>query len=376
MSESSAPTGTDHDSGHMAAALSLARRALGSVWPNPAVGCVLLDREGRVVGRGSTQPGGRPHAETQALAQAQGRAKGGTAYVTLEPCAHHGQTPPCAEALIAAGIVRAVVAIEDPDPRVAGRGVAALRAVGIAVELGVGRAQTEEINQGFFTRLKHGRPLVTLKLATSLDGRIALASGESRWITAEAARRRGHWLRATHDAVLVGAGTALADNPMLTCRLPGLASRSPVRILVDPNLRVPVTAQLYRKGEAVLLWVVANPGPELESRRSRAAPHVSFIEIPPRPDGRLDMVAVLAELGRRGLTRLLVEGGSRMAAALLEADLVDRLAWFRAPVLIGADGLPAAALMGLDRLDRAPRFRLAAMERLGPDLLESYLRGD
>jgi diaminohydroxyphosphoribosylaminopyrimidine deaminase/5-amino-6-(5-phosphoribosylamino)uracil reductase len=360
----------------MAAALGLARRALGRAWPNPAVGCVILDAEGRVAGRGHTGQGGRPHAETGALLQAADRARGGTAYVSLEPCAHHGQTPPCAEALIAAGIARAVVALEDPDPRVSGKGLDLLRKAGIAVALGAGRAEAEEINAGFFTRIRQGRPLVTLKLATSLDGRIALASGESKWITGEAARRRGHWLRATHDAVLVGAGTALSDDPQLTCRLPGLEARSPVRVLIDPNLRVPPTAKLYAEARSVPLWVIAAPGaPEPDAAAQRGL-GTEILRLPTGPDGRPSAAEMLTALGARGITRLLVEGGSRMAAALLDAGVVDRMAWFRAPVLIGADGLPAAALLGLDRLAAAPRFRLTGVEQLGPDLLESYARED
>jgi diaminohydroxyphosphoribosylaminopyrimidine deaminase/5-amino-6-(5-phosphoribosylamino)uracil reductase len=360
----------------MGAALALAKRALGRSWPNPAVGCVILDAEGRVAGRGHTGQGGRPHAETEALAQAGARARGGTAYVTLEPCAHHGQTPPCAEALIAGGLSRAVVAIEDPDPRVAGRGLDLIRQAGIEVSLGVGREEAAEINAGFFTRIRHGRPLVTLKLATSLDGRIALASGESKWITGEAARRRGHWLRATHDAVLVGAGTALSDDPQLTCRLPGLDARSPVRVLIDPNLRVPPTAKLYREARSVPLWVVAAPGAPDGEAAARHALGAEILRPPAGPEGRPSPAAMLQALGARGITRLLVEGGSRMAAALLDSGLVDRMAWFRAPVLIGADGLPAAALLGLDRLTAAPRFRLTGVEQLGPDLLESYARDD
>src|SRR6266705_1008472 len=215
----------------MRAALALARRGLGRVWPNPAVGCAIV-KDGRVVGRGWTQPGGRPHAETEALARAGGAAHGATAYVTLEPCCHSGRTPPCADALV-------VAALEDPDPRVVGGGLARLRAAGIAVEAGLCAAEAAEINAGFFQRVRLGRPLVTLKLATSLDGRIATASGESRWITGPAARERAHLLRVTHDAILVGTDTVLADNPQLTCRLPGLGHRSPVRIAIDRELRIP-----------------------------------------------------------------------------------------------------------------------------------------
>ncbi len=360
----------------MAGALALARRALGQAWPNPAVGCVILDPAGRVVGRGWTGSGGRPHAETEALARAGEQARGGTAYVALEPCAHHGQTPPCTDALIAAGLRRVVVAVEDPDPRVSGRGIDLLSKAGIEVALGIGRREAEEVNTGFFTRIRQGRPLVTLKLATSLDGRIALASGESKWITGEAARRRGHWLRAAHDAVLVGAGTALSDDPQLTCRLPGLEIRSPVRVLIDPNLRVATTAKLYQEARVTALWVVAAPGaPETEAAARRAT-GAEIVRLPAGPDGRPSAATVLQALGARGITRLLVEGGSRMAAALLDVGLVDRMAWFRAPVLIGADGLPAAAVLGLDHLAAVPRFRLTGVERLGPDLLESYARDD
>src|SRR5947207_3648663 len=239
----------------MRAALALGRRGLGTVWPNPAVGCVIA-KEGRVVGRGWTQPGGRPHAETEALARAGEAARGATLYVTLEPCCHWGRTPPCADALIAAGLRRVVVALEDPDPRVAGGGLARLRAAGIGVEVGLGAAEAAEINAGFVNRVRLGRPLVTLKLATSLDGRIATASGESRWITGPAARERAHLLRATHDAILVGTDTVLADNPQLTCRLPGLAGHSPLRVVLDRQLRIPPSARLLADARQVPTWIV------------------------------------------------------------------------------------------------------------------------
>src|SRR5712691_553149 len=242
----------------MRAALALARRGLGNVWPNPAVGCVIA-RNSKVVGRGWTQPGGRPHAETEALARAGGAAQGATAYVTLEPCSHWGRTPPCADALIAAAVGRVVVAIEDSDPRVAGGGLARLRAAGIAVETGLGAADAAEINAGFLQRVRLGRPLVTLKLATSLDGRIATAAGESRWITGPAARDHAHLLRATHDAILVGTGTVLADDPQLTCRLPGLAGCSPVRVVLDRQLRIPPGADIIAEARQVPTWLVTLP---------------------------------------------------------------------------------------------------------------------
>ncbi len=369
------------DLAHMQAALGLARRGLGRVWPNPAVGCVIL-RPGAagdaspdiVVGRGWTQPGGRPHAETEAIARAAAAAEGATAYVTLEPCAHHGRTPPCAEALIAAGIARCVVATGDPDPRVSGAGIERLRAAGIDTVVGLCRDEAEELNAGFFARIRLGRPLVTLKLATTLDGRIATHAGESRWITGEAARARAHLLRAQHDAVMVGAATALADDPQLTCRLPGLEDRSPVRVVMDAHLRLPLTARLVAGAGAAPTWIIAHQGADPVRRRAFESCGVEVIEAELDADGNLSLPAALAALGARGITRLLVEGGSRLSAALLRADLVDRLAWFRAARIIGGDGLPAAAAFGVDRLDQAPGFVPLSVVRVGEDVLETYRR--
>lgn len=362
-----------NDAHYMRAALTLARRGLGTVWPNPAVGCVLV-KDGEVVGRGWTQPGGRPHGETEALARAGARAKGATAYVSLEPCCHHGKTPPCADALIEAGIARAVVAIEDPDPRVAGRGLARLRTAGVAVETGPGAAEAAEINAGFLMRLSHGRPLVTLKLAATLDGRIATASGESQWITGEAARQRAHLLRASHDAVMVGVGTVIADDPLLTCRLPGLEARSPVRIVIDGSLRTPLTAKLIAEAKKVPTWIVHRHGADAIRCQTMRDCGVELIEIPVSETVEMDLAVAFAELGKRGLTRVLVEGGAGLAGELLEADLVDRLAWFHAPTLIGGDGLPAVAAFGVETLSAAPRFRRVALETVGEDVLETLTR--
>ncbi|MGF1611628.1 MAG: bifunctional diaminohydroxyphosphoribosylaminopyrimidine deaminase/5-amino-6-(5-phosphoribosylamino)uracil reductase RibD [Kiloniellales bacterium] len=362
---------------HMQAALTLARRGLGRVAPNPAVGCVIV-RDGRVVGRGWTQPGGRPHAETEALAAAEnhapGAAKGATAYVSFEPCAHHGKTPPCCEALIAAGIARCVVAIEDPDPRVAGRGLAALREAGIDVTLGPLAEQASLLNAGFLMRLAEGRPLVTLKLATSLDGRIATRSGESRWITGPLARSRGHLLRAQHDAVLIGSNTAMADNPRLDVRLPGLEDRAPLRIVLDGHLRLPLTHDLVaRAGERPTCLITLH-----DNDPARLAAYsdlgLEVIEVPPDEDGRPDLTAALQALGKRGLTRLLVEGGGHVAAGLLRAGLVDRLAWFRAPRAIGGDGIAGIGGLGLERLAEAPVFRRLSVTTTGEDLVETYQR--
>jgi diaminohydroxyphosphoribosylaminopyrimidine deaminase/5-amino-6-(5-phosphoribosylamino)uracil reductase len=361
-----------HDIAHMRAALALARRGLGRVWPNPAVGCVIVN-DGRVVGRGWTQPGGRPHAETEALARARHAARGATAYVSLEPCSHHGKTPPCAEALIAAGIARVIAAVEDPDPRVSGRGIARLRNAGIAVESGLCAVEAAELNAGFSSRIKAGRPLVTLKLATSLDGRIATASGESRWITGPAARDQAHLLRATHDAVLVGAGTALADDPQLTCRLPGLGDRSPLRVVVDRQLRLPATLRLFTDAHVVPTWVATAASADPSRRAALAMRGVKVIEAETAAAG-IDLAALLQQLGGEGLTRLLVEGGGQLAAALLRARLVDRLVWMHAPLAIGGDGIPAIAALELRQLAGAPRFGLLSREAAGDDVIDTYRR--
>jgi len=354
-------------------ALDLAQRALGQVWPNPAVGAVLV-KDGHVVGEGWTQKGGRPHAEAVALEAAGAEARGATLYVTLEPCAHHGKTPPCADAIIAAGVVRVVAAIEDPDPRVQGRGFARMRAAGLAIDVGEGAVAARETNLGFFLRLASGRPMVTAKLATSLDGRIATHGGESRWITGEAAREQGHRLRADHDAIMIGVGTALADDPLLTCRLPGLEGRSPIRIVVDSRLRLPLTSQLVRTARTVPTWILALPDGDPPRRDALADLGVSVLEVPAEEVGRPDIAAGLRELGSRGLTRVLVEGGGRLIASLLAADGIDRLAWFRAPVVIGGDGVPGVAALGIERLAEAPRWRRTGLTGLGDDVMETYAR--
>lgn len=364
-------TSAASDIDHMRAALALARRNLGTTWPNPSVGCVLV-RDGNVVGRGWTQPLGRPHAETEALRRAGAAAAGATAYVTLEPCSHHGKSPPCAEALIAARIARAVVAVGDPDPRVAGGGLAALKRAGIALETGLLAEEAAELNAGFFLRLREGRPLVTLKAATTLDGRIATHRGESRWITGETARRRAHALRAEHDAILVGVGTALSDDPDLTCRLPGLAARSPVRIIVDPRLRLPLTARVVRSARQVPTWIVAYADADDSRRAAFEECGIELIDAVPVSGDRPDMHAMLRALGERGLTRVLVEGGGRIAGALLAEGLIDRLIWFRAAQIMGGDGIPVAAAFGVDRLDQAPRFVRRSAEPCGEDVLETY----
>jgi diaminohydroxyphosphoribosylaminopyrimidine deaminase/5-amino-6-(5-phosphoribosylamino)uracil reductase len=350
----------------MRAALTLACRGLGRVAPNPAVGCVLV-KDSRVVGRGWTQPGGRPHAETEALGRAGGQARGATAYVSLEPCSHHGATPPCVEALISAGIARCVVALGDPDKRVAGRGLARLREAGVDVAEGPLADAAEEVNAGFLVRLREGRPLVTLKLATTLDGRIATLAGESRWITGEAARAHVHLLRAGHDAVMVGGGTALADDPRLDVRLPGLEDRAPLRIVLDGGLRLPSTHDLVARAGSQPTLLCTRAGHPADRRQALSDKGVEVLEVETDGEDVLPVHDILQALGRRGLTRLLVEGGGRLAASLF-------LVWFHAPGVIGGDGVPAVGGFGLERLAELSRFQRRSVAPVGADLVESYAR--
>ncbi|HEY5299733.1 MAG TPA: bifunctional diaminohydroxyphosphoribosylaminopyrimidine deaminase/5-amino-6-(5-phosphoribosylamino)uracil reductase RibD [Acetobacteraceae bacterium] len=380
------------DEAHMRAALALAGRNLGATWPNPSVGCVIV-RDGRVVGRGSTQPGGRPHAETVALGRAGGQARGATVYVTLEPCCHWGKTPPCTGVLIEAGVARVVIGTRDPDARVNGQGIATLRAAGIDVTVGVLAREAADSIAGFAMRVRNGRPLVTLKLASTLDGRIATRTGESRWITGESARRMTHALRGRHDAVMVGIGTVLADDPDLTCRLAGFRSSPPVRIVADSSLRTPPSARVLSADAPTWLLARADADPGRRSAVEARVIKVGSPETPPPsplPQGEgglpnvvppplagggrgrgepLDLPAALGALGAAGLTSVLVEGGAGLAASLLRANLVDRIAWFHAPSIMGGDGFPAVRDLGLASLADLPRFRRRSAIALGDDML-------
>lgn len=355
------------DARFMAHALALAARGVGRVWPNPAVGCVVV-RDGIVVGRGCTADGGRPHAEPRALAQAGPRARGATAYVTLEPCAHHGRTPPCADALIAAGISRVVVAQRDPDPRVNGGGVAMLRAAGLDVVEGVMETEARALQAGFLSRVTRGRPLLTLKLALTLDGRIATASGESRWITGPAARAHVHGQRARHDAVMVGAGTARADDPQLTVRGMGDVPQ-PVRVVLSRRLNLPQDSAMTRGAAPV--WMVHGDAPT-DRCKAFSARGVTLLACPAGPGGHIDLGAALAALGDRGLTRVYCEGGGTLAASLLAQGLVDRLDCYTAGTALGAEGTPGLGAMGISALTEAPRLRLVDVRRLGDDILHRW----
>jgi len=348
---------------HMHHALGLAARALGRVAPNPAVGCVIVSPTGRVVGRGWTQPGGRPHAETMALAQAGDAARGSTAYVTLEPCAHLGQTSPCADALIKAGISRVVAAVEDPDPRVKGKGFAMLRAAGVEVDIGVMQEEATALNAGFFARIERDRPLVTLKIAQDRAGHTIPPPGAPRWITDEESRRFAHLLRAQHDAILVGIGTVLADDPMLDCRLPGLEDRSPIRIVLDTHLRLPESAKLVQSARKIptMVFMASEGGDHLRAHG------VDVLRVMHGPDGRPDLTAILGVLAGRGVTRLLVEGGATIISAFLAAGFADRLEIFTA-----SGDLGSGASGRIEGLADPTRFEKAATRRFGSDVLETW----
>lgn len=361
------------DLAHMRTALALAARGLGNTWPNPAVGCVIVTRgsdAGRIVGRGWTQPGGRPHAERRALDQAGAVARGATAYVTLEPCAHHGHTPPCAEGLIAAGVARVVSALTDPDPRVAGRGHAMLRAAGIEVVEQVMAAEARALNAGFLKRVEQGLPFVTLKLASTLDGRIATHSGESRWITGPAARRAVHAMRLAHDAVLVGSGTARADDPDLTVRDMG-AVRQPVRIVIDSRLSHALDSRLGRTAGQHPVWLVHTDAAPLAARQGWSATGARLIAVP-SDGGHVDLRAAMQALAAEGLTRIFCEGGADLAAGLIRAGLVDELAQFSAGALIGAEGRAALGPLGCAALADAPRLTLLSATPVGADVLTRW----
>ena len=373
----------------MRVAIALAERHVGGTWPNPSVGCVIAQKtqistqfgavvknNPIIVGRGVTARGGRPHAETIALAEAGKRAEGATAYVTLEPCCHHGGTPPCADALAHSGIKRVVIGMIDPDPRIDGGGVARLRLLGIEVDyLALGDELAERcqaVVAGFVSRVRRGRPLVSVKFATSLDGRIATASGESRWITGQAARQRGHLLRARHDAIMIGAETALADNPSLECRLPGMADFSPIRIVLDGRLRLPLTSQLVQSAKQRATWIFTDQKFLADSaHRGKIDSYqelgVKIDGVSRDRDGNLDISAILSLLAARGLTSVLVEGGGKLINNFLRQNLYDRLYWFRAPFIIGGAGLAAVPddvhKAGL-ALAHLPRLALIGEENL------------
>ncbi len=363
------------DQRFMQLALSLGRRGQGRTWPNPAVGAVVV-KDGVIVGRGWTQPGGRPHAEREALARAGEAARGAALYVTLEPCSHFGKSPPCADAVIASGIVRVVSAIEDPNPEVAGQGHAKLRAAGIAVDIGPGAVEAAHDHAGHFQRVRDKRPHVILKLAVSPDDKIAAAGHTPVAITGEAAKARVHLLRAQCDAILVGIGTVLSDDPVLTCRLPGMEPRSPVRVVLDRALRIPGTSKLVHSARETPLWVMTSNLSEAPAAMKLGAAGAQVIRVPisTSPPPGLDLAAVLHALAGMGITRLLVEGGARVASSFVAAGLVDEVWLLRGAHPVGADGVPALEALPLTAITRSPAFKLRASETLQSDTMTIYER--
>jgi len=364
------PASAADDARYMQMALTLGRRGLGNAWPNPAVGAVIV-KDGVIIARGWTQAGGRPHAEIEALRRAKKAAQGATMYVTLEPCSHQGKSPPCADAIIRAGIARVVSAMEDPNPEVAGQGHERLRSKGVAVEVGLGAEEARRAHIGHMTRVTKGRPHVMLKLALSADGKVGLAGRKPIALSGEEARTRVFQMRAQSDAILVGIGTVLADNPQLTVRLPGMEEHSPVRVVLDSQLRVPLATSVVATVRETPTWVFTSNNPSAIAEEILQQKGCKVFRVGER-NGQLDVAEVLKTLGEQGITRLMVEGGSKIAASLIAADLVDEAVLIRADKSIGVgidpfEGLPLEALTG--------KLAARVSERLGSDTLDHYERG-
>jgi len=363
--------GAATDERWMRLAISLGARRLGQTWPNPAVGCVIV-KNGRVLARAATAPGGRPHAETQALNGLD--ATGATVYVSLEPCAHTGTTPPCAQALINASVGRVVFALRDPDPRVDGRGADMLRAAGIEVSGPVLEGQARAVNLGFVTSKTKNRPAVTLKLATSFDGRIATAGGRSQWITGPQARHFVHAMRANHDAVMVGAGTARADDPSLTQRGLGI-THQPVRVVISSDLDLPLDGALAGAIAQSPLWLVHGPEAPKPVKTAWAAKGAVLIGAACSTEG-LDLTDVMHRLAKRGITRVFCEGGGQLAGGLLRSKLVDRLVGFTAGMALGGDGRASIGALNLDAISETQAFDLESLRRIGDDIMHVWNAAD
>jgi diaminohydroxyphosphoribosylaminopyrimidine deaminase/5-amino-6-(5-phosphoribosylamino)uracil reductase len=369
---SAAPIDEKDDERFMRLALALGRRTLGRTWPNPAVGAVVV-KDGVIVGRGWTQPGGRPHAETQALKRAGKLAEGATLYVSLEPCSHKGKTPPCADAIIRAGVVRVVSAMEDPNPEVAGAGHAKLTAKGIQVDVGLGAGEAQRIHAGHVRRIIDGRPHILLKMAVSSDDKVGAAGRRPVAISGEAARERVFQMRAHNDAIMVGVGTVLSDNPALTCRLPGMFELSPVRVVLDSQLRVPLASHVIATVRETPTWVFgsASASPIAEEILTERGAKVFRVG---SKDGRLDLTEVLKHLADEGITRVMVEGGPTVAASLVKADLVDEAVLLRSDKPIGADGIDPLADTPFRMLTHSVNLAMSGSEQLGPDRIEYFER--
>jgi diaminohydroxyphosphoribosylaminopyrimidine deaminase / 5-amino-6-(5-phosphoribosylamino)uracil reductase len=365
---------TADDFRFMARALQLAERGRYTTDPNPRVGCVIV-HGGEIVGEGYHQRAGEPHAEIYALQQAGERAAGATLYVTLEPCSHHGRTPPCADAVIAAGVARVVAAMVDPNPLVSGQGLARLAAAGIPVEEGCLAAEAERLNRGFVQRMRAGRPWLCCKLAASLDGRTAMESGESQWITGSAARADVQRLRAQSSAIITGVGTVLADDPSLTVRLEGEDSRQrqPLRVILDPRLSTPPTAKMLALPGATLIVTACRQGAPRQQLETAGA---EVLLLPQGPDA-IDLAALSGELARRGCNELLLESGATLSGAYLRAGLIDELILYLAPKLMGSQARPLFHTPGLELLADAPALKIDEITHLGSDIrIRAYLKRD
>ncbi len=342
-------THSQADINYMNLALALAKRAVGNVSPNPAVGCVIV-KNNQIISVGITAPGGRPHAETIAIEKAGDNARGATAYVTLEPCCHIGKTSPCTDALIAAGIKRVVIATIDEFHKVNGGGIKQLKEAGIEVLLGVCEEESQRINAGFFSVHRNNRPYITVKIATSLDGKIATKTGDSKWITGDIARRYAHLLRAQNDAIIVGSGTVIGDNPELTCRLPGLEKESPIRVILQGKRKISPDCKLLKSSENVPVW-------QFEAEDS---------------NGQVNLAKMLQMLAEKGMTRVLVEGGQKILQSFLEQKLIDELVWIRAPIIVGNDGIAAISGLGIEEITSTINPGKVVSRKLGNDTLEIY----
>jgi diaminohydroxyphosphoribosylaminopyrimidine deaminase/5-amino-6-(5-phosphoribosylamino)uracil reductase len=358
----------------MAAAIAYGRRGLGTTAPNPAVGCVIV-RDGVIVGRGATQAGGRPHAETEAIRDAGEKARGATLYVSLEPCSHHGVTPPCADAIVEAGLARVVSAIEDPDRRVAGRGHAKLVEAGIGLRVGIGATEARRLTLGHILRVTEGRPMVTLKLAETSDGFAAGGEHDPRlMITGQAANGRVQILRAMHDAIMVGVGTALADDPLLTVRSPGMNDRRPLRVVLDTHLRLPATSRIAVTARERRTLVIAGRDAPVEKQLALEALGIEIERVDDMPDRHVDLAQALRALGRRGITRVFSEGGPTVAADLIARDMADEVVVFTSPKPFARAGIPALDPVSRETLGDARHYRLFATGHAGIDTYRHFER--
>ena len=371
MNEQLASTGQPDDERFMRLALALGRRNLGHTWPNPAVGAVIV-KDGVVIARGWTQEGGRPHAEVEALRRAKKATQGATMYVSLEPCSNQSKTPPCADAIIRAGIARVVSAMEDPNPEVAGQGHERLRAKGITVEVGLGAEEARRIHAGHVMRVTKGRPHVTLKLAISADGKAGLAGRRPAVISGEAARERVFQIRAANDAILVGIGTVLSDDPQLTCRLPGMFERSPVRVVLDEDLRLPLATSVVATVRETSTWVFTSHRPSAIAEEILQQKGCKVFRVD-EDNGRLDLNQTLKKLAEQGITRCLVEGGPTVASSLVAANLVDEAILLRGEKIIGDTGIDPLEGMPLEAM--TGRLTSRGSEKLATDTIENFVRG-